>query len=172
MKRDVTNIYYYINITSDQYHSYIPGMWFFRVPLIIAHFKCLEKNCLTDINRDTTRQYTVPNNNTIVSQIDFAKSWFKARYMIMIPLTGVIIVNLFIFHKHGVKQRYILIIYPIHESSNQVFVNFIIFEQLKFCEQWISMCSWVNTWNNSDSSFCNFTKAFIYAWQESSHTWL
>ena len=30
MKRDVTNIYYYINKTSDQYHSYIPGMWFFR----------------------------------------------------------------------------------------------------------------------------------------------
>ena len=44
MKRDVTNIYYYINITSDQYHSYIPGMWFFRVPLIIALFNCLEKN--------------------------------------------------------------------------------------------------------------------------------
>ena len=66
------------------------------------------------MNRDTTGQYIVPNNNTIVSQIDFAKSWFKARYMIMIPLTGVIIVNLYIFYKHGVKQRYILIIYPIH----------------------------------------------------------
>ena len=65
--------------------------------------------------------------------------------MIIIPLTGVIIVNLFILYKHGVKQRCILIIYPIHESNNQVSVNFITFEQLKFCEQWISMCSWVNT---------------------------
>ena len=71
----------------------------------------------------------------------------------MIPLTGVIIVNLYIFHKHEVKQRYILIIYLIHESTNQVFVNFITLEQFEFREQWISMCSWVNTWNNSDRSF-------------------
>ena len=63
----------------------------------------------------------------------------------MIPLTGVITVNLYIFRKHGVKQRYILIIYPINESTNQVLVNFITFEQFKFREQWISMCSCVNT---------------------------
>ena len=65
----------------------------------------------------------------------------------MIPLTGVIIVNLYILHKHGVKQRYILIIYPIHESTNQVHVNFITLEQFKFGEQWINM------FDNSDSSF-------------------
>ena len=53
----------------------------------------------------------------------------------MIPLTGVIIVNLYIFNQHGVKQRYIIIIYRIHESSNQVLLNFITFEQFKFREQ-------------------------------------
>ena len=71
----------------------------FQSTINYSTFQLFGKNCLTDINRDSTRQYTVPNNNTIVSQIDFAKSWLKARYMIMIPLTGVIIVNLFIFHK-------------------------------------------------------------------------
>ena len=126
IKWDVTSIYYYISITRDQYNRYIPGMWFFHwVPLFVAHFNCLEKTSLTDVNR----QYIVPNNNTVVSLTDFAKSWFKARYVIMTPLTGVIIVNLYIFHKHGVKQRYILIIYPIHESTNQVFVNFINFRE-------------------------------------------
>ena len=43
----------------------------------------------------------------------------------MVFLARVIIVNLDIFNKHGVKQSYVINIYSIHKATNQKLVNFI-----------------------------------------------
>ena len=48
-------------------------MRFFTEYLKLFHIPIfLKNNCLAGLNRDTTGQYGVRNNNTIVLQIDFA----------------------------------------------------------------------------------------------------
>ena len=57
-------------------------------------------------------------------------------------MSCIVIVNLYISHKHEVKYCYVLIMYPVHKSINQILVN-LTFEKVKISEQWIGLLmSW------------------------------
>ena len=86
MKRDVTSIYYYINITSDQYHRYVPGMWFFRVPLILAHYN------IRLYEMSMTLCFVNQEENTIMSDL-------RVLHVYVLPMSSVfhLVPNILVF---------------------------------------------------------------------------
>ena len=92
----------------------------------------------------------------------------------MVFLARVIIVNLDIFNKHGVKQSYVINIYSIYKATNQKLANLETshFRNFRLVNNG-SVC--VIGWTPAIiliALFCNFTNASIYDLQESPHTWL
>ena len=57
-----------------------------------------------------------------------------------------------------------------YESTNQLLVNSITFDQFKFRE--MCVLGWTLEIILTALFFCNFTEVFMYDWQESPHTWL